>query len=168
MNNPLINPGLGVFLWMLLAFGILVFILAKWGWPMLLKALKDRETAIENSLSAAEKAREEMEQLKASNQDLLKEAKQERDEILRLARAMSDQIIEDAKQKAAEEIVRMREAALESIKNEKLRAMHDMKNQIAQFSIDIAEKLIKTELSDRQRADAFVKSELETIQKQYE
>ena len=57
---------------------------------------------------------------------------------------------------------------LESIKNEKLRAMHDMKNQIAQFSIDIAEKLIKTELSDRQRADAFVKSELETIQKQYE
>ena len=168
MNNPLINPGLGAFVWMMCSFAILVFILAKWGWPMLLKALKHRETTIANSLNAAEKAREELAQLKSSNQDLLKEAKQERDEILRNAGATRDQIIEDAKQKASEEAARMREAAQESIKNEKLRAMYDLKNQIAQFSIDIAEKLIKTELSDRARADAFVKSELETIQKQYE
>ena len=88
--------------------------------------------------------------------------------MLKIARATSDQIIEDARAKAAEEIVRMREAAIESIKNEKMRAMHDMKNQIAQFSIDIAEKLIRTELSDHARADAFVKGELERIQKQYE
>ncbi|MBR1793434.1 MAG: F0F1 ATP synthase subunit B [Bacteroidales bacterium] len=168
MNNPLINPGPGTFVWMLVSFGILVFILAKWGWPMLLKSLKEREVAIDNALNAAEKAKEEMAHLQASNQDLLREAKKERDEMLRHARATSDQIIEDARAKAAEEIIRMREAALESIKNEKLRVMHDMKNQIAQFSIDIAEKLIRTELSDRQRADAFVKGELERIQKQYE
>ena len=168
MNNPLVNPGLGVFVWMLISFAILVFILAKFGWPMLLKSLKSREQAIEDALNQAEKAREEMQLLQANNEDLLNQAKRERDEILRNARATSEEIIERAKQQATEEIQQMRASAVESIKNEQLRAMHDMKNQIAQFSIDIAEKLIKTELSDRERADAFVKTELETIQKQYE
>ncbi len=161
MNNPLINPGLGVFVWMLVSFGILVFILCKWGWPMLLKSLKKREQAIADSLNAAEKAREEMAQLVSHNDELLRQAKNERDVILSNARLTSEEIIEKARAKATEEAERIVESARESINNEKLRAMHDLKNQIAGLSIDIAEKLMKAELSDRQKAESLIQHELE-------
>ena len=161
MNNPLISPGLGTFFWMLVSFGILVFILGKWGWPMLLKALKNREKAIADSLNAAEKAREEMKMLVAHNEDLLKEAKLQRDEMLRNARLTSDKIVEDARLKATEEADRIVESARENINYEKLIAMHELKNQIASLSIEIAEKLMKAELSDRQRAENLVRQELE-------
>ena len=161
MNNPLISPGLGTFFWMLISFGILVFILGKWGWPMLLKALKNREKAIADSLNAAEKAREEMKLLVAHNEDLLKEAKLQRDEMLRNARLTSDKIVEDARLKATEEADRIVESARENINFEKLKAMHELKNQIASLAIEIAEKLMKAELSDRQRAEDLVRQELE-------
>ena len=161
MNNPLINPGPGTPFWMLVAFGILVFILCKWGWPMLLEALKKREIAIADALNAAEKAKEEMKQLTAHNEDLLKEAKIERDEMLRNARLTSEKIIEDARLKATEEADRIVETARENINYEKLKAMHELKNQIATLSIDIAEKVLRAELSDRQKADNLIHRELE-------
>lgn len=161
MNNPLINPGLGTFFWMLVSFGVLVFILGKWGWPMLLKALKKREQAIADSLNAAEKAREEMAQLVAHNEDLLKDAKLQRDELLRNARLTSEKIVEDARAKATEEADRIVESARESINYEKMRAMYDLKNQIATLSIDIAEKLMKAELSDKKKANSLIQRELE-------
>lgn len=144
-----------------MSFGILVFILGKWAWPVMIKALKKRETAIADSLNAAAMAREEMKQLKSGKEEELRLAKQERDEILHNARMTSEQIIEEARKKASEEIVRMREEAVESINNEKLRAMHDLKNQIATLSIDIAEKLIKAELVNTEAAKSLVNSELE-------
>ena len=161
MNNPLISPGLGTILWMLIIFGILVFILGKWGWPMLLKSLKKRELAIADALNAAEKAKEEMKLLTAHNEDLLKEAKMERDEMLRNARLTSEKILEEARMKATEEADRIVESARESINYEKLKAMHDLKNQIATLSIDIAEKLMKAELSDKQKANSLIARELE-------
>ncbi|MBP5645313.1 MAG: F0F1 ATP synthase subunit B [Bacteroidales bacterium] len=161
MNNPLINPGIGTPFWMLVAFGILVFILCKWGWPMLLEALKKREIAIADALNAAEKAKEEMKQLTAHNEDLLKEAKIERDEMLRNARLTSEKIIEDARLKATEEADRIVETARENINYEKMKAMHELKNQIATLSIDIAEKVLRAELSDRQKADNLIHRELE-------
>ena len=154
-------PGLGVFVWMLISFGIVVVILGVWGWPMLLKALKSRETAIADSLNAAEKAREEMKMLTSHNEDLLKEAKLERDELLRNARLTSEKIIEDARQKATEEADRIVETARENINYEKMKAMHELKNQIASLSIDIAEKVLRAELSDRQKADTMIHHELE-------
>ena len=146
---------------MLVSFAVLAFILGKWGWPMLLKSLKKREQAIADSLNAAEKAREEMKQLTAHNEDLLREAKIERDELLRNARLTSEKIIEDARVKATEEADRIVESARESINYEKLKAMHDLKNQIATLSIDIAEKLMKAELSDKQKANSLIARELE-------
>lgn len=163
MNNPLISPGIGVFLWMLLSFGILVFILAKWGWPMILKALNERETAISDSLNAAEKAREEMKQLKAENLDLLREAKIERDEMLRTARLTAEKIVEDAKSKATEEAQRIVDSARESINYEKLKAMHELKNDVANLSIEIAEKLVRSELTDKGKANDVIRRQLENI-----
>ena len=161
MNNPLISPNLGVFVWMLVAFGLLAFILITIGWPMVLKALNTREKAIADSLNAAEQAREEMRQLQAHNEDLLKEAKLQRDEILRNARQTSDKIAEDTRLKAQAEADRILEAARENINYEKLKAMHDLKNQIANLSIEIAEKLIMAELSDKEAANTLIDRELE-------
>lgn len=163
MNNPLINPGLGTFIWMLVSFGILAFILMKWGWPMILKSLKNREEAITASLNEAAKAREEMKSLVAHNEELLREAKMERDEMLRNARLTSEQIVEEARTKATAEADRIVEAARENINYEKLKAMHELKNQIANLSIEISEKLIGGELSDKAKADALIQKELDSI-----
>ena len=161
MNNPLINPGIGTFVWLLVSFGILAFILMKWGWPMILKALKSREEAIANSLNEANKAREEMKNLVAHNEELLRQAKMERDEMLRNARLASEQIVEEARAKATAEADRIVEAARENINYEKMKAMTELKNQIANLSIEIAEKLIRAELSDKPKADALIQKELE-------
>ena len=163
MNNPLINPGLGTFIWMLVSFGILAFILMKWGWPMILKSLKNREEAITASLNEAAKARAEMKSLVAHNEELLREAKMERDEMLRNARLTSEQIVEEARTKATAEADRIVEAARENINYEKLKAMHELKNQIANLSIEISEKLIGAELSDKAKADALIQKELDSI-----
>jgi len=161
MNNPLISPGLGVIVWMLIGFGILVFILMAFGWPVILKSLRKREDDIHNSLHAADLAREEMKNLKADNEALLKQAKIERDEILRNARLNSEQILEEARQKATVEADRIVESARENINYEKLKAMHELKNQIATLSIEIAEKLMKNELSDKDKANDLIAKEIE-------
>ena len=161
MNNPLVSPGLGVIFWMLISFGILVFILMKWGWPVILKALNDREKAISDQLNAAEQVKKEMAALKADNEKLLNEAKIQRDEILRNARLAGEQLIEEARAKATIEPDRIVENARENINYEKLKAMHDLKNQIATLSIDIAEKLMRAELEDKAKANIFISRELE-------
>lgn len=164
MNNPLINPGLGTFFFMLIAFALLVFILGKWGWPLMLKTLKQREEEIANSLSAAEKAREDMRLLKAGNEELLQQAKREREEMLLSARLASEEVIEKAKATATEEANRIVENARESINYEKLKAMHDLRNEIGNISIEIAEKLLRSELSDKTRANALIEQELNRIE----
>lgn len=164
MNNPLINPGIGTFFWMLISFGILAFILIKFGWPMILKSLKKREEAIAASLNEAAKAREEMKSLVAHNEELLRQAKIERDQMLRDARLTGDQIIEEARTKATAEADRIVDAARENINYEKLKAMTELKNEIANLSIEIAEKLIRAELSDKSKADAVIAREMERMQ----
>lgn len=148
-------------MWMLAAFGVLVFILAKFGWPVVLKTLNEREKNINDSLNAAKHAKEEMAKLEAHNEDLLKEAKAERDAMLHNARVTSDQIVEEARVKATAEADRIVANATKEIEYKKLEAMHELKNQIATLSIEIAEKLIKDELSDKDKANALVKRELE-------
>ena len=164
MNNPLINPGIGTFVWMLISFGILAFILIKWGWPMILKALKKREEAIAASLNEAAKAREEMKSLVAHNEELIRQAKIERDQMLRDARMAGDQIIEEARARATAEADRIVDAARENINYEKLKAMTELKNEIANLSIGIAEKLIRAELSDKSKSDAVIAREMERMQ----
>ena len=161
MNNPLVSPGLGVIFWMLISFGILAFILMKWGWPVILKALKDREKAINDQLNAAEQVKKEMAALKSDNERLLNEAKVQRDEILRNARMVGEQLIEDARAKATIEADRIVENAQENINYEKLKAMHDLKNQIGMLSIEIAEKLMRAELENKDKANMFVSRELD-------
>jgi F-type H+-transporting ATPase subunit b len=149
----LVQPGIGLIFWMTVAFAMLIWILAKFAWKPIMKGLKEREQTIDDALNAANKAREEMKELKFSNEQLLKEAKEERDNLMREARKIKESIIENARLKADEEAQRIIENARESIQFEKLAAIHDMKNQLALLSIEIAEKILKEELTlkDKQK-----------------
>lgn len=147
----LVQPGIGLIIWMTLAFAILLWILAKFAWKPIMKGLKEREVSIDEALNAANKAREEMKELKFSNEQLLKEAKEERDGILKDARNVRETIIEDSKIKANEEANRIIESAKESIQYEKMAAITEMKNELAILSIEIAEKILREELSDKDK-----------------
>ena len=142
----LITPQLGLIFWMTLTFLVLLFILGKFGWPVITNMILERETLIENSLNEAQKARDEMEQLKFNNEVLFKQAMEERDEILKEARLLGETQKEEARLKAQEEAQRIIASARDSINYEKLQALTELKNQIASFSIDIATKILEEEL----------------------
>ena len=159
----LVNPGIGLLFWMTLSFGLLLFVLGKFAWKPILKAIHDREDSIETALHSAEKAREDMQALKADNELLLKQAREERDAMLRDARKMKDGILEEARTKANEQGQRIIETARESIQFEKMAAITELKNQIAIFSIEIAEKVIQQELSDKEKQKQFTEKLIEKI-----
>jgi len=159
----LITPGIGQIFWMTLAFLALLFLLRKFAWKPILKALKDRETSIHDALHAADRAKEEMKQLQFSNEELLRQAKDERDAILSDARKVRDSIIEESKEKAKEEADRIIAGAKESIENEKMAAMTDLKNQLAEMSLEIATRILEHELADRKQQEAFVRQQLAKI-----
>jgi len=150
----LVTPGIGLVFWTSLVFIILLVLLRKLAWKPIMAAVTAREESIENALNAAEKAKAEIAELSANNEILLKEAREERDEILRIARDTKDQIVATAKTKAKEESDRIISAARESIQNEKMAAITELKNQVAALSIEIAEKVLRHELStdDKQKA----------------
>jgi F-type H+-transporting ATPase subunit b len=157
----LLTPGSGLLFWQFVVFIALVFFLGKLAWKPILESLKERETSIQSALDSAEKAKAEMAALKSDNEKLMKEARIERDLILREARdaanKMHDQAQTDAK-KNADRIIADAKAA---INVEKQAALRDVRAQVAQFSLEIAEKLIKKNLStdkaQKELVDGFIK-----------
>lgn len=152
----LVNPGIGLIFWMTLAFGIVLWILAKYAWKPILTSLREREESIDKAIHEADKARKEMKQLKFSNEQMMAEAKEERDALLKQARELKEKLIEDARKKANEESNRIIENARETIENEKNAAMVDLKNQIAGLSIEIAEKVMGREMEDRVKQKDYI------------
>ncbi len=159
----LITPGLGLIFWMTLVFLALLFLLKKFAWIPILKALKDREDAITDALTSAVKAQEEMKQLKFSNEQLLAEAKNERDGILNEARKIKEKIIEEARVKASEEASNITASALENIRNEKMAALTELKNEVGQLSLEIATKILQRELSDPKKQEEYARQLLNEI-----
>lgn len=143
----LVSPGLGLIFWMTLSFVIVLFLLSKYAWPLILSSLKEREEEISNSLEAARTARDEIKNLQANNEELLKEARNEREALLREARQLKDDIVTSAKGQAEMEAKQIVENAKAVIEQEKTAALSELKNQVADLSIEIAEKLLKAELS---------------------
>lgn len=150
----LVTPGIGLIFWMALSFGIVFFLLKKFAWGPILQMVKEREDSIEKALKAAEIAKEDLKLYQNQNEKLLNEARAEKDAMLKEARETKDRIVNEAKQKASEEAQRIIDNAREDIKAEKNAAINEIKNQVALLSVDIAEKIIKSELSsdDKQKA----------------
>tara|TARA_B100000073_G_scaffold289383_1_gene251743 strand:+ start:1343 stop:1828 length:486 start_codon:yes stop_codon:yes gene_type:complete len=144
----LVTPGFGLVFWMVLSFGVVLFILKKYAWKPILKSIEDRNSFIKKSLESAEEAKKEMENLQADNESILREAKIERDKLLKEGRDMKESIINSAKQEAQSAKEKIVNEANESIENMKKAAITEINNQIATISVEIAEKLLKEELKD--------------------
>jgi len=152
----LVTPGIGMIFWSTLFFLILLFVLGKLAWPAILTAVKARNESIRRALDAAEKAKEEMSQLQADNEKILAEAKAERDALLKEAKDVKDKLIAEAREKAAEEAKKLVKNARDSIRSEKAAALDEIKEQVANLSVDIAEKILRSQLEDRQKQKELV------------
>ncbi len=152
----LIKPDIGTLVWMLISFSILLYILIKFAWKPILKALKSRERTIASRLQAAQKARDELAKIEFGNEQITNLAKREREQILREAREVRQQIVEEAKREAKEEGAKIIEAARQSIDHEKQLAIEELRKQMAALSIDIAEKLLKEKLTDEAEQQALI------------
>ena len=159
----MLSVEIGTVAWASVAFLMVLILLKKLAWKPILKSLDDRESSIQNALSSAEKAREEMAALQSQNEDLLREARIERDKILKEARDAKDEIIGESKSKAQEEANKITASARENIQHEKMAAISELKNQVAQLSIEIAEKIIREQLSDSDKQKALVKDLMEDV-----
>jgi F-type H+-transporting ATPase subunit b len=156
----LIQPGLGLVFWMTVTFSLLLFILTKFAWKPILKALKEREHSIETALNSAEKAKLEILKSQAENQRILDEARLERDKVLKDAQATASAIINEAKDKASAEGAKQLENARISIQNEKAAAMTEIKNLVGSLSVQIAEQMVKKELKDDSSNQALIQQYL--------
>jgi F-type H+-transporting ATPase subunit b len=158
-----VTPDYGTIFWMVIIFGIVLFILKKFAWGPILKALKDRERSISDALNSAEKARKEVAGLKAANDQILAEARREKDIILKEARDIKDKIIADAKNQANVEALKSIEFAKQQIEAEKTAAINDIKKQVAELSVSIAEKVIKKKLETSEDQQALIQDMLKDL-----
>ena len=159
----LLTPGIGLLFWTVVIFLLLVFLLGKFAWKPILAMLKERESFIEDSLSKAEVARQEMAALTNENEALLKQARIERDKILKEAKELKDQIVNDAKTVAKEEGAKMIAKAKQEIDNQKLAAMAEVKNQVSTLSLEIAEKVLRKQFEDKDKQEALVSDLLKDL-----
>ena len=152
----LVTPDIGLLFWMLVSFLIVFFILKKYAWKPILNMLQEREESIEQALKTAEKAREEMAQLKANNERFLNEAHAEREKIFREAQELKDKIVGEAREQALHDKEKIMNDARISIDAEKNAAIRELRNTAAELSVQIAEKLLRNELSKEQKQKDFI------------
>ncbi|RSK41483.1 F0F1 ATP synthase subunit B [Mangrovimonas spongiae] len=159
--DKLINEfSVGLFFWQLLLFVGLVLLLRKFAWKPILDSVEKRESGIEDALQAAENAKLEMQNLQADNEKLLNEARAERETMLKEARELKAKMIADAEGDAQAKANKMIEQAQAAIESEKKSAMAELKGQVASLSLEIAEKVVKDELSSKDKQMELVESML--------
>ncbi len=151
----------GLFFWQLILFLALLFLLRKYAWKPILTSVINREESIKEGLEAAENAKEQMRQLKEDNKALLSEARIERDGIIKDAREAKEKIISEAKEKAQEEGAKMIETAKSVIQAERNAAVTELKSQVAVLSIQIAEKIIKSEISSDAKQQEIISAAMQ-------
>jgi F-type H+-transporting ATPase subunit b len=162
--EKLINDfSFGLFFWQAAILIILLVLLAKFAWKPIMNAITEREAGIVAALAAAEAARKEMQNLQADNQRVFQEARAERDTMLKEAREIKEKMIADAKSEAEAQGAKMIEQAKATITSEKNAAVADIKNQVAGLSLEIAEKLLKNALSNRETQTELVEKMLADV-----
>lgn len=159
----LVKPSIGLIFWMVVSFSIILFLLRKFAWKPILGMIKERELSIENALASAENAKAEMIALQSNNEKNLADARNERDLLLKDAREIREKMIAEAKGIATKEGERLLTIARENIQNEKMAAITELKNQVATLSIEIAEKILKSELSSDEKQKTLVNTLLKDV-----
>lgn len=141
----------GLFIMQTVIMIVLIFLMVKFAWKPILNSLNEREEGIQGALDAAEKAKLEMENLHADNEKLLQEARAEREGMLKEARELKNKMVSDAKEEAKTEADKIVVQAQMIIESEKKAAIAELKQQVASLSLEIAEKVVKHELSDKEK-----------------
>ena len=162
MDNPLIQPDPGLFIWTILTFLVLLFLLAKFAWGPLLKALEERQETIRKSLDDADQARQELERLHQESAQIIAEASGEAQSIVAKSRAAADTVREDLKQKAKEEAEALVRGAQRQIQLETARAIQQIRHEVVDLSLAVASKLIKKNLTQEDN-DALIQDSLTQI-----
>ncbi|MBX3101257.1 MAG: F0F1 ATP synthase subunit B [Bacteroidetes bacterium] len=159
----IILPNFGLFFWTLVVFLTLFFLLKKFAWKPILKAIKDRETSIEEKLNAAQAAEAKMQQLTADNEKLLQEARAEREVILREANNAKDRIVAEAREQAKREADKLVAGAQQQIALAQSAAAEELRKLSANLALEIAEKVLRQEFADKARQQQYVDSLLKDV-----
>jgi F-type H+-transporting ATPase subunit b len=160
----LVTPGFGLVFWTTVSFLILLVLLRKFAWKPILSAVNDREESIEEAIQQAQKAREEMANLKADNERILNEARAERDHMLKEARDIRDNMINESKDVAKNEADKIMTSAREAIENEKKAALTELRNTVGTLAIEVAEKVLRDELTNTDKSKKLVDEFLSEIE----
>lgn len=162
MDNPLVQPDPGLFIWTILTFLILLGLLAKFAWGPLLKALDERQATIRKSLDDAAQARQELATMQQKSAALLAEARAEGQSIVAQSRAAAEVVREDLHQKAKADAAAMVKAAERQIQQETARAIQQIRHEVVDLSLSVASKLIKKNLTVEDN-DALIRDSLNQI-----
>lgn len=153
----LLLPSLGLIVWTLLAFLVVVFVLKKFAWTAIIKGLDDREAKIAESISSAEKVKLEMAQLKSENETLLAQAREERAVMLKEAKQTKDKIINEAREEAKTQAAKIIADAQLAINNQKMAAMVDIKNEVGHMVVEVSEKILRRELNNKSEQESYIR-----------
>ena len=159
----LITPEFGLFFWNLIAFLVVFLILKKFAWKPILNSLNERETGIADSLATAERVKAEMSQLKTENEALLQQAREERATMIKDAKVAADNMVAEAKDKAKAEYDRIVSDAQSAITQQKNAALIEVKNQVGILVIEVSEKIIRRELSNKTEQEKYIQDLASTI-----
>lgn len=160
----LLQPGVGLLIWTLIAFIIVLVILKKFAWAPILKGLKDRETNIADAIASAEKVKAEMAALKSENEVLIAKAREERAAMIKEAKETADKMVADAQGKAKSEYDRIVADAQAAIDQQKNAALIDVKNQVGKLVIEVAEKVLRKQLDNKAQQEAYIKQLADDVQ----
>ena len=160
----LLLPKLGLIIWTLVAFVIVLYILAKYAWKPILKSLDEREKNITDSILTAENVKKEMAALKSENENLLAKAREERSQMMREAKETRDKIIQEAKEQARIETSKIVADAQSVINQQKMAAITDLKNQVGNLVLEVSEKVLRRELSDKNEQEKYIQELTQNVE----
>lgn len=160
----LFTPELGLVFWMFIAFAILFLILAKWGWPAIMKMIEERGDLIDKGVEYAQNAQEQLKHAREEAEKYIDEARKQQADMLRDADRMKTQIIEEARAEASKEAKKQMDAAKLSIEQARKEAELQFRDEVSSFALEIASKVVRKQLEDDKAQSALVNSLLDEIE----
>ena len=165
LNLPsILTPDFGLLFWMLVAFLVVFVLLAKYGFPVIVKMVEDRKKFIDESLKNAREANEKLANIKSEGEDILRAAREQQAVILKEAMAARDNILKEAKEKAQREVQKLVEEAKAQIAVEKENAMREIRSQIGDLSIKIASKVVQRDMEQDKEQERFIEQVLKEME----
>ena len=162
----LFTPDFGLVFWMFVAFAVLLFVLYKWGWPVIIKGVESRADFIDKGVEYAREAKEQLQHAKEESEKYVAEARKQQADMLREADRMKTSIIEEARVAAQDEAKKVMDAAKLAIAQERKEAELQFRNEVSSFALDIAAKVVRNELADQKAQTKLVDTLLDEMEKQ--